>query len=311
MLLIEIGGTHTRCAISGGDAAPERVRRFDNADYDDLEAVLEEYLRGLTGARPASAALAVAAFVDQQPLRLTNLGWSISSEVLRQRFGWKDVALVNDFEALACAIPLLAPRELVAVHQASAGQGAAIGVLGPGTGLGVSGLIPCGGQWVPISGEGGHVTLPAANDEESEILNAMRREHGHVSAEKVLSGAGLLGLYRLLAGNSDMGGPMDVTRLDAEGDDTARRALDLSFRFLGTVSAALALTLGARGGIYLGGGILPAIQERLLTSGFEKRFTDKGRFGDYLKRIPVYLIVADTPALRGISSHPRVLSIRG
>lgn len=306
ILLIEIGGTHTRCALAGGDRAPAHIVVFDNAAHPDLASVVAAYLEQAPGAPPARAALAVAAPADPRPFRLTNLGWTVDPGALKTRFGWTDAVVINDFEALACAVPVLAEDELLTIRPGEPKPGAAIAVIGPGTGLGVSGLVSCGGAWYPISGEGGHVTLAAADEREADILRDLRREHGHVSAERVLSGPGLLALYRLVADRPGAESPADVSRLADAGDRPALEALELFFRFLGTVCGDVALTLGARGGVYLGGGILPLLKEHLLRSGFGPRFVAKGRFDRYLERIPVHLITAETPALRGIAQHPKV-----
>lgn len=305
MLLVEIGGTHTRCALSRDGGGPEQVALFRNADYADLETVIDAYLsRRQAAAR--RAAMAVAAPVHIEPIRVTNLGWTVDTGRLQARFGWADTVLINDFDALACAIPALGAGELFRVRAGAAVENAAIAVLGPGTGLGVSALVPCTEGWQPIGGEGGHVTLAASDEREAELLQALRRRYGHVSAERVLSGPGLLLLYGLIAEPATAASPDAVTRLAGEGDPAAAEALELFFRFLGTVAGDLALTLGALGGVYLGGGILPGLRERLAASGFAARFVDKGRFGAYLADIPVQLILAPTPALRGIRLHPRV-----
>lgn len=306
LLLVEIGGTHTRCALAGADHVPERTVVFDNADHPHLESVIGAYLQTPGVAPPDRAALAVAAPVDTQPIHLTNLGWTLDSDRLRQRFAWKSATVVNDFEALACAVPTLSRNDVVTIKQGEPAPGAAVAVLGPGTGLGVSGLVPCGDTWYPLSGEGGHVTLAAADDDEARVLETLRRRYGHVSAERILSGPGLLSLYRVLGTERQADSPADVSRLADAGEPRALETLDLFFRFLGTVSSDLALTLGARGGVYLGGGILPLTREHLAGSGFQRRFTDKGRFAAYLERIPVHLIIADNPALRGIALHPDV-----
>jgi len=302
-LLVEIGGTHTRCALADDGGRPQHLALFDNAGYASPEAVIAAYLEA-AGERPARAALAVAAPVDGGPVRLTNLGWRVDPQRLQARFGFTGVQLVNDFEALACALPALERDELVTVHAGAADPDAARAVLGPGTGLGVSGLLPCAERWCPIRGEGGHVTLAAADDREAEILQRLRHEYGHVSAERVLSGPGLLALYNTVAAGRPAGSPDEVTRRAAAGERDAGEVLELFFRFLATVCGDLALTLGARGGVYLGGGILPALREPLLASGFPARYLDKGRYRTYLDAIPVYLIVAETPALRGLARHP-------
>lgn len=306
-LLVEIGGTHTRCGIAHDGAGPDRIAVFHNADHSSLSSVIETYLDDFAGdATLRRAALAVAAPVDGERLELTNLGWAVDSRQLVKRFGWSDAAVINDFEALACAVPALSADELLVIQTGAPAPDAPRAILGPGTGLGVSGLIPCGAKWYPISGEGGHVTLAAHDDRETDVLTRLRRKCEHVSAERILSGPGLLTLYKLLADHPGADSPLEVTRLASAGDERALQALELFFRFLGTVSGDLALTLGARGGVYLGGGILPMLKQQLMESGFVRRFSDKGRFSDYLKPIPVYLILAEAPALRGLIMHPHV-----
>lgn len=306
ILLIEVGGTHTRCAAARSNERPDRIALFDNSDHANLESIIAAYLDNLPGPSPRRAALAAAAVVDTRPIRVTNLGWTVDTERLQQRFGWSGTVVINDFEALACALPLLGKDELLTVHPGRPVDGAAIAVLGPGTGLGVSGIVPCRDRWYPIRGEGGHVTLAAHDDHEAKLLQRLRREYGHVSAERLLSGPGLVALYRLMAGDAPAGSPADVTRLADAGDTRALECLEQFFRFLATVAGDLALTLGARNGVYLGGGILPEIRTHLLGSGFRRRFIDKGRYRGYLDQVPVYLILAESPALRGIAAHPRV-----
>lgn len=306
LLLIEIGGTHTRCAVKSGDQPPGRVALFHNAEYADLDAVVAAYLNTLNGPRPRRTAIALAGPVDEPPVHLTNLGWTVDTARLVRRFDWSDVVVMNDFEALACAVPQLRPDELLTLQAGEPAADAPIAVLGPGTGLGVSGLVPCGGLWYPLSGEGGHVTLPVASDREAKLIETLRREHGHVSAERVLCGPGLLSLYRLLCDRPEADTPADVSRLANAGDRAALETVRSFCLFLGTVAADVALILGARGGVYLGGGILPALRGLLENSGFIERFTDKGRFSSYLESVPVHLITAETPALRGIAAHPRV-----
>ncbi|MDZ7842735.1 MAG: glucokinase [Gammaproteobacteria bacterium] len=306
LLLIEIGGTHTRCAVSSGAADPDRIVVFDNLAHRDPESVIAAYLDGLAEVPPTRAALAVAAPVGPDPLRLTNIDWKVDTARLKRRFGWTAATVINDFEALACAVPVLSDGELFTIRPGEAASGAPIAVLGPGTGLGVSGLVPCEDTWFPISGEGGHVTLAAADEHEAEIIATLRREHRHVSAERVLSGAGLLSLYRLVAEHPRAGSAAAVSRLADAGDRYALDALEQFFRFLGTVCGDIALTMGARGGVYLGGGMLPLMKAHLARSGFAQRFLAKGRYQGYLEQIPVRLIVAENPALRGIPRHPDV-----
>lgn len=305
-LLVEVGGTHTRCALTDGKI--HSVAVFRNIQYPHLTAVLSRYFDDTAGDKPAEALIAVAAPVTGGSVRLTNLGWLVDAAQLESEFALERVHLVNDFAALACAVPFLAEADMIVLKPGQEGnQNQNKAVIGPGTGLGVSGLIHCRGRWVPICGEGGHVTLAAVDAREAAVVKRLRQRFGHVSAERVLSGPGLLNLYTALAGSADAQTPEDVTRLARHGDRVAAEALDLFFRFLGTTSADLVLTLGARGGLYLGGGILPALAQYLADSGFLTRFLSKGRYSDYLSNISVSLIVSENPALEGLGHYPDLL----
>lgn len=304
-LLVEVGGTHTRCAFSDGKIQSLNV--FNNLDHPDLASVLSQYCAGLSSQRPTAAVIAVAAPVTGTRVRLTNLDWVVDSAQLKRQFALQQVRLVNDFAALACAIPNLAQRDLLIIQEGQLGdQRQNIAVIGPGTGLGTSGLVYCRDQWIPVCGEGGHVTLAAVDEREEKIVARLRERYGHVSVERVLSGPGLLDLYTVLSDSPKAKTPSDVSSRAEEGDVAALQALDLFFKFLGTASADLVLTLGARGGLYLGGGILPALRQNLEDSGFVSRFRAKGRYSSYLADIPVSLIVAENPALLGLNHYPCV-----
>ncbi len=302
-LLVEVGGTYTRCALTSGDIGAVQV--FINTDHMNLASVLRRYYEKLPGASPSAALIAIAAPVTAERVHLTNLNWEVDGAELADEFALERVRLVNDFAALACAIPHLPRKDLLVLHKGRSDSNQHnIAVMGPGTGLGVSGLVRCGNEWHPVSGEGGHVTLAAAAEREEVVIGRLRARFGHVSAERALSGRGLVNLYQALNDGSAVKAPEDVTRLAQQGDGAAMEALDLFFKFLGTVAADLALTLGARGGLYLGGGILPAIKQQLQNSQFISRFRAKGRYSDYLSAIPVCLIIADNPALLGLNNYP-------
>lgn len=302
-LLVEVGATHTRCALSRGEIYGADV--FNNLDHHGLASVLSRYYATLAGDRPSAALIAVAAPVTGTSVHLTNLDWVVDTVELKRQLDLEQVYLVNDFAALACAIPYLADKDLLVLQEGQSGNGNQnIAVIGPGTGLGTSGLIYCRDHWVPVCAEGGHVTLAAADKQEETIIAKLRKQFGHVSAERVLSGPGLLNLYALLGDSTAAKIPSDVPNLAEQGDVAAITALDLFFKFLGTVSADLALTLGARGGLYLGGGILPALQKNLKDSEFISRLCAKGRYSGYLADIPVSLIVAENPALLGLNHYP-------
>ncbi len=303
-LLADIGGTHTRCGLGGERYLVQQVRSYENRDFKDPIALLEHYLAEIGLPDPDGVAVAVAAPIRGGVARLTNLDWSMDAARMASQFGVDRVVLINDFAALAFAVPQLGSDDRVQIGGAAPVAGATVGVLGPGTGLGVAGLAASGDRWAPISGEGGHVTLPAVNAREARIIEHLRRRFGHVSAERVLSGPGLVILYEAVTGAAPHGlTPAAISKQAIEGDPQAKDVLDLFFAFLGTVAGNLALSLGARGGIYLGGGILPRLRSQLVQSGFRQRFESKGRFEDYLSEIPAFLITAHAPALVGLNAY--------
>jgi glucokinase len=253
--------------------------------------------------------LAVAAPVAGDEVQMVNLAWGFSREGLRRALGLDGLEVMNDFTAIAWSLPQLDPGNRCPIGLPAAGPRATLGVLGPGTGLGVSAVVPCGDGWMALATEGGHVTLPAMDDEEAAVVGDLRSRFGHCSAERVLSGPGLVAVYECLRGlagheptrDSSVSTPAAVTARALSGEDAyAVQALDLFFRFLGTVASNLALSVGARGGIYLAGGILPRIAGALTASDFRTRFTDKGRYRAYLEAIPTFLITHPHPALLGL-----------
>jgi glucokinase len=312
-LLGDIGGTHARWAWQPAPGAPVQMPAVHpTADDPSLLASAARYLaaRGLPA--PGAIGLGLATAVLGDEIRMTNLPWTFSLEALRQGLGATRLVAINDFTALALAVPDLGPADLTPVGSALAASGLEPlpkAVIGPGTGLGVSGLVPDGRNgWLPLSGEGGHVTLAATNDAEADLLAALRARFGHVSAERVISGSGLVNLHRALCERDGVAAPhpaltpSDVTRKAVQGDDPrCAETVRLFTAFLGDVAGNLALTLGARGGVYLGGGILPRLGAHFDGGLFRQRFEQKGRFQAYLQGIPVWLITAEVPALLGVA----------
>jgi glucokinase len=240
-------------------------------------------------------------------VRMTNHHWEFSQEALRQACGFTTLVVANDFTALARALPHLADDQKVQIGGGKAVPNTPMGLVGAGTGLGVSGLIPCKSSWTALLSEGGHVTFSPANAREIAVLQFAWKEFDHVSAERFMSGDGIELIYRALAdhtGQPDEG-------LDAP--EISRRALartcslcDLVIEtfcgMLGTVAGNLAVTLGAQGGIYIGGGIVPRLGERFAESKFRTRFEQKGRFVHYLSAVPTFVITAQYPAFLGVSA---------
>jgi glucokinase len=304
--MADIGATNTRCALlddKGQELAPEE---FENADFTGLEGVLRIYLDHRRASdRPTRAALAVAAPIVGDEVKMTNIGWRFSQSALKEELELKRLQVVNDFEAVAWALPLLKPADVVRIGGGESVPRAPLAAVGPGSGLGVSALVRTADGWAAMTGEGGHATMPAATREEQEVLALLReRFDGHCSAERVLSGPGLVNLYVALAELAGRGrptvNPEDVTHLAKQGEPLARKTLAMFFALLGTIAGNLAVTTGARGGVFIAGGIVPRFIEQLRTSEFRARFEAKGRYRDYLAAIPTQVIAAPLPAFRGL-----------
>lgn len=304
----DIGGTNARFALLDSDGLPMQIRVLECANYPDVGAAIRMYLAMVGAEPPVSAVIAIANPVTGDRVSMTNHHWSFSVQELKQEIGLTSLVVVNDFAALAMGLPHLALKDLVQVGGGFAAPDEPIGVIGPGTGLGVAGLVKLGLCWQPLAGEGGHVTLSAANDFESSIISVLRHRFGHVSAERILSGSGLSVLREAIGilrrEKIEPATPEEITHRALAGDDAlCRETVTVFCSMLGAVAGNLALTLGARGGIYLGGGILPQLGSFFEQSPFRARFEDKGRFAGYLAAIPCYVIHAEYPALIGASRY--------
>jgi glucokinase len=309
-LIADIGGTNARFALLDGHAwRDEIVLRC--ADYPDIVSAIEDYLQrvGATSgaARPTEAALAIAGPITGDIVRMTNHVWQFSAARTRQSLGWRRLIMVNDFTALAMAIRHLPENELEQIGGGQSVPGTPLALIGPGTGLGVSGLIPSGEQWIPLQGEGGHVTLSVMNEREIAVLQQLHKSFTHVSAERVVCGPGLVNLYESLCGLEGMVPkvltPPEITRRAREGScRICLEALNIFCALLGTLAGNLVLTLGATGGCYIGGGIVPSLGSFFASSHFRNRFEDKGRFADYLSRVPTFVIRSELPAFVGLAT---------
>lgn len=323
-LLADIGGTNARFGWQEAPGAPiTDVRVFPCAGHASLADAIASYLAGIGRIAPPDAAIAIATPVVGDRVRMTNHHWGFSIGALRNEAGFARLEVLNDFTALALALPALDPSELHPVGHGTPVPGSAIALIGPGTGLGVSGLVPDGqGGWLPLQGEGGHATLAGRTPREDAVLARLNGLYGHASGERAVSGQGLVDLYRAL---QSIDAPAAEPRLRCAasivdgaletGDAACWEALDLFCAFLGTAAGNLALTLGARGGVYIGGGIVPRLGDAFAQSPFRKRFEDKGRFAAYLAEIPVYVIrTAKSPALLGAAralDRPTALATGG
>ncbi len=306
-LLADVGGTNVRFAIDRGGGRYGRVTVMRRRDYASLAHVVQAYLDRVDPAhRPNGGAFAVAAPVTGDRVRFTNRPWSFSVRALERRLGFESLRVVNDSAAVALAIPLLRSNHRVKIGRGRRAANGPVAMLGPGTGLGVAGLIPTALGDIALESQGGHVDLPARDDEEATVLAHLRSRFGRVSAERVLSGPGLAALHAAVA---EALGPrvchttpeMITSRASSGTCAACRQTLDLFCAMLGTTASDLALSLGARGGVYLGGGFIFKILASLQQSSFRRRFESKGRMSAYLRAIPTYVITHPAPALAGLT----------
>ena len=311
-LLADVGGTYARFAIEPepGVFVERRALRCDR--HPDFLSALRAYLAQLP--RPAHGpavrhgAIAIANPVSGDQVRMTNApGWSFSIEAVRQAVGLDTLLVVNDFTALAMSLPHLGASERRQVGGGRPRERSVIGLLGAGTGLGVSGLAPVDDGWLSLASEGGHVGFAPESGRELRVLEFAWREFPHVSAERLMSGAGLELIRRALAAQAGaavepLAAP-EITRRALAGECAGcDAALRMFCEMLGAMAANLALTLGAYGGVYIGGAIVPRLGDWFDRSGFRARFEAKGRFGALLAGIPTYVVTAETATLTGTAA---------
>ena len=310
-LVADIGGTNARFGWLAGPGAPvDQVRQLSVPAHAGPAEAARDYLDDLAGRlaggyrAPRHAAFAVATAVAGDQIAFTNSHWSFSRAAVQAALGLDSLLMLNDFEALALSLPCLGAAQLRA-HGGRLPQATGmLAVVGPGTGLGVGAVVQTGGGWVALPGEGGHATLAPADDLESALLACVRRQYAHVSAERLLSGIGLPLLHQAL-GTVQGAVPAALTAAqvveagNAGSDALCSQTLDMFCALLGGFAGNVALTLGARGGVYIGGGIVPRFADRFFASAFRERFEAKGRFRDYLAAIPTALITDTLAALSG------------
>jgi glucokinase len=309
-LLGDIGGTNARFGWQrSASSAIEQQVTYRCEDYDTLSEAIAHYLTEHEFSVPEAFALGVATPVTGDVVRMTNHHWSFSTSEIRAQLNGATGVIINDFVALACAIPTLKSDDIAAHSHLRSTQNAPIALIGPGTGLGVATLFAdSAGHYAAHPGEGGHVTLAATNAFEASIIDVLREKFGHVSAERALSGPGLVSVYEAICQLRKVDAlpltPAELTSRATSGNDPlCAETLAVFTSFLGNVAGNLALTIGAFGGVYIGGGILPKLAQHFDVALFRKSFEAKGRFADYLARIPSFTITCDAPALKGAAYY--------
>lgn len=307
-LIADIGGSTLRFAL----VEQGFVTRAATFEWPDPPSILNVAKAFLDGTSPRAVAMALASPVTGDDLLVMpnrlwqGQPWSFSQKQLQHDLGSGRLVILNDFTAVAQAVPRLTPADFVQVGgEGTPSPGWPVGVIGPGTGLGMSGVVWDGQRYRALTAEGGHATMPPASDRESEVLAVLRGKYDHVSAERLLSGMGLQNLHEaltILAGDTPHSlSPADITARALQGEDKiCLEALEMFCAMLGTAASNLALTLGARGGIYVAGGIVPKILPFFQQSRFRARFAAKGRYQGYMQAIPTYVIIHESPAFLGL-----------
>ncbi len=297
-LIADVGATSSRCAtLAPQESSPQNIRVFRNDNFPALPDLLTDYL-GTCETKPRSLALAVAAPVHGDDVRMVNRDWSFSGSALTSDLALARTTIINDFHAIAYALPAMNDDTRAEIGSATEYRDGNIAVLGPGSGLGMAAWIYGDSGGAAMTGEGGHITLAGRDENEDKIIASFRKQFGHCSAERILSGPGLVSLHQAMHG-IEVNSPEEIT---ANAEDAACAAtMNQFFSFLGSAAADLALITGAFGGLYIAGGIVPAHVEELRNSPFRERFEDKNRYRDYMRRIPTYVITDPVPGLTGLA----------
>jgi len=309
-LVGDIGGTNARLAILGPDGWPMDPVTYACVDFPGLSEAIEAYKKERGIDSFTDAVIAVATPITSDLVNLTNNHWAFSIKVMESSLGLEAgrFQVMNDFKALALSVPHLTENDVKKIGPGAPKADSPVAVIGPGTGLGVSGLVPTGkGSWVALDGEGGHVSIGVRTEREIAIHDILNDRYRHVSAERFLSGEGLENIHAALREVDKLEPleftPAQITACGLSGEDPlCTETLNIFAELLGSCAGNLALTLGAEGGVYIGGGIVPRLGEWFTESNFRQQFEAKGRMSSLLAKIPTYVIVAPYPALTGAAS---------
>ena len=311
-VVADIGGTNARFALvtgaKGGPYTLSQKRTYKSGGFESFDILIATYLDSLEDVRPGAACIAVAGPVQKDIIRVTNLDWEISASRTRRNLNLKSFHLINDFAALAYALPRLAPEDYEHIYQGkTTSERATMAVIGAGTGFGVAGLSPVSHGWEIISSEGGHISFAATTEWEWQLAQRLRGPDGHVSVEQLLSGPGLLSLYqyivKLNGRSSHCDNPADVSSAAlANSDIDCVEAVEFFCKILARVAGDVALTMGAQGGLYIGGFIATQLEPFLHKNDFKQMFLSKGPMSHYVEQIPVRLIKSPDAALFGAAA---------
>lgn len=316
ILIGDVGGTNARFAVVtdalSEPGEPGIVQTANFASIDDaIRSVLDR-----TAVKPRSAVIAIAGPVDGDEIPLTNCPWIVKPRGMLAGLGLGDIVILNDFEAQALAVVALDKEHMEAIGGGKAEPNAGRVVLGPGTGLGVAGLIHACGRWIPVAGEGGHMDIGPRTPRDLQVFPHIEPLEGRISGEQILCGRGLVNTYRAVAKADGvaaaMSSPAEITAAAlGRTDPVATEALELFVTCLGRTAGDLALVFKSRGGVFLTGGIAQKIVPALKAGNFRAAFEDKAPHRELLKSVPVYVITHPLPALAGLAAYARTPGLFG
>ncbi|AGM40812.1 glucokinase [Spiribacter salinus M19-40] len=307
-LVADIGGTNVRVAVvKGPQQRPQTLCQLATADYGNLAEMLSDAFTRVDGPPPRQVACALASPAAGDDVRLTNAGWHFSVLKTQAQLGLERLEVINDWVAQGWAVPTLNDNDLRTIQPGTPDPDAPRIALGPGTGLGTTLMTPHNGQWQVFAAEGGHISVAPTNAREAELILELHRRFGHCSAERIASGTGLESVYSALCHMDQCTAQAQdaeaIGQAATAGDAIALEAIDLLTRILGSATGDLMLATGARGGVYIGGGLIPALGKHFDWQAFRTRLQQKGRFDEYLRQIPVWLITHEAPALLGLAHY--------
>lgn len=304
-LVGDIGGTNSRFGlVEPGSTRIRDIEVLKNNNYGSLEDSISAYLKAQGITSLAAAAVAVAGPIEGEVVGLTNRDWTFTRESLRRASMASRFRLLNDFEALALSLPHLEGDDIIQIGGETPLKPSVKIVLGPGTGLGMATLAPLPqGGWMALPGEVGHINLPVADQQEFDWREKMTKPGVIFESEDAITGGGLLRMYQAVADKPAQNTPEEVLQAALAGTDAAAvKTLEQFITWLARIAGDAAMTMQARGGVYLAGGIAPSIVEKLKTGSFRTIFQEKGRLAHVMRPIPVYVIVDKFPAFKGCAA---------
>ena len=314
ILIADIGGTNARFAIVvDAYAEPKTFPPIKTCDYETLDQAIQEHVLDRTSLIPRAAVLAVAGPTNGDEIDLTNNNWAVKPKTMIEDFGLQNIIVLNDYEAQALAVVALGNDFLQKIGDGHKDDRSNCVVIGPGTGLGMAGLIHAANTWIPVAGEGGHIDLGPRSERDVEIFEHLERIEGRISGEQILCGRGLVNLYNAVAKANKQDPkyktPEDINKAVTAGDDeTATETLSLFCEYLGRVAGDMALVFMARGGVYLTGGITQKILDHFDEERFRAGFEDKAPHTDLVSSIPTYAILHEHAPMIGLAAYARTPS---